>query len=748
MKDSRLPGFYRMTVSERIDALERAGWLGPAAVGRLRDRTLTGLESAECMSENVIGVFGLPLAVAPNFTVNGRDRVVPMAVEEPSIVAGVSGAAKLARVGGGFTAELRESLLPGQVLVLPRGDAGASCAAVNAARNELLAAANALQPRLVQRGGGARELRASALELPGGRQAVRVELRVDTCDAMGANVVNTMCEGIAARVGELADGHVLLGILSNLADRSLVRAAVTLPLSALAADRAAAERLREAIVLAWAFADADPHRAATHNKGIMNGVDAVALATGNDWRAIEAGAHAWAARDGRYRSLTRWFATAGGDLAGELVMPLKVGIVGGSLRANPAVGIGLELLDADSAQDLAEVMAAVGLAQNFAALRALVTEGIQKGHLRLHARSVAASVGTPPEDFARVVSGLVESGEVKAWKAEQLLAEPPAGQSPGVATAPGEALGEAAGKVILLGEHAVVYGRHALALPIPAAVTAAVRRTGNEPRLTWSDGTAERRLPPGDAEAGGLRAMLGCIGDNLGLGEERHDVRIESAIPPAAGLGASAAVAVALLRAFSRAERLNLDDEEINRIAFECEKLAHGNPSGIDNRLATGGRPLLYRKGDDPVLEELELAPPPPLVIAASGRRGMTREQVEGVRARREHMPQRYDAVFDQIDAISLAGARALVAGDYDQLGALMNLCQGMLNALGVSTPELEHMVAIARQHGATGAKLTGAGGGGSVVALCPGTLEAVEAAFREAGYRIVRMPGRFRHQR
>jgi hydroxymethylglutaryl-CoA reductase len=740
MKDSRIAGFYRLSVAERIDVLAAAGWLDEAAASRLRAGA-PGSEVADRMVENVIGVFGLPLAVAPNFTINGRDFVVPLVVEEPSVVAGVSGAARLARAGGGFTATSTDPVLVGQIQLVDVADVAAAVDALTAAADELVAHANALQPALVERGGGVRGIETFRRRLPDGTECVLLHLLVDTRDAMGANLVNTMCEGLAPEVERLTAGRAALKILSNLADHSIVTAAAALPAAALAGGALSGKQVRDAIVQATGLANADPYRAVTHNKGIMNGIDAVAIATGNDWRAIEAAAHAWAAKDGAYRSLTQWTVDTDGRLAGKLELPLKVGIVGGSLRANPAVETAFALLGVESATELAQVMAAVGLAQNLAALRALVTHGIQKGHMRLHARSVAASAGTPPEHFERLVKKLVASGEIKVWKARQLLQELRAVDS--FAAARDERMpvhGTASGKVILLGEHAVVYGRHALALPIEHAVEVSLEETDAPSRLEFADAGAS--LPGPSRVAGQLRELLEFIQRRLDLAERHFELRVRSRIPPAMGLGSSAAVAVAILRAFDRVLALELGDAAVNALAFECEKLAHGSPSGVDNTLATYGRPILFRKHVSGPPRTLELAEPVPLVVAASGARGITREQVAGVAGRFGRTRDRYNAIFDEMDAISIQGAKALEAGDYAALGALMNICHGLLNALEVSTPELERMVQIARSAGAAGAKLTGAGGGGSIVALCPGKVDIVQQALEDAGYRIVRMTG------
>jgi hydroxymethylglutaryl-CoA reductase len=727
-----------MSIAARIDELARRGWLRPATAERLlRQEAPLPPDVADRMIENVIAVFGLPLAVAPNFIVNGREHVAPMVVEEPSIVAGVSGAAKLARDGGGFTATATDPLSIGQVHLVGVADPHAAVDALLAAKEELLALADSLQPNMRARGGGARDIECFERALPDGSASVVLHLLVDTRDAMGANLVNSMCEGIAPRVEEIAAGSALLRILSNFADRSIVTARVRIPLSSLGDEVHSAELVRDGIVLATAIADADPYRAVTHNKGVMNGIDAVALATGNDWRAIEAAAHAWAARDGTYRSLTAWSVDPQGNLAGGFSMPLKVGIVGGSLLANPAVATALEIAGVASAVELAELMAAVGLAQNLAALRALVTDGIQEGHMRLHARSVAASVGTPPELFEPLVEELVAGGDIKARVATRLLNRMRGGGAP-AEPAVATFHGTASGKVILLGEHAAVYGRHALALPLPEAVGVFLRETERPTRLLFAD-DEEHFAGSGDV-TGGAMELLSYVMERLGLQGRSFEVRLRSRIPAAMGLGSSAAVAVALLRAFNDVLGLALDDAAINELAFDCEKLAHGSPSGIDNTLATYGRPVLYRKDATRPIAFIDLQETPPLVIAASGLRGITKDQVAGVRARYERNADRYNAIFDEIGEISVAGAEALASCEYGVLGALMNICHGLLNALQVSVPELERMVDIARSAGAAGAKLTGAGGGGSIVALCPGRAADVERALRSAGYRIVPM--------
>ena len=730
MKDSRISGLYKLGIPERIEALQRAGWLTAADAQRLRDgRQVLSSVAADKIIENVVGVFGLPFAIAPNFRVNDIDRMVPLAVEEPSIVAALSAAARLARSTGGFDAQCDGSLLAGLVHITGVAAPDDALRALQAERVALLDAANEVHPRLVARGGGVRDLERRRLELPNGEPLIVVHLLVDTADAMGANLVNTICEALAARIAALCRGRVALRILSNLADRSVFRARVRLATDDLAAGGFDGAEVRDLIVTANDIALVDPHRAATHNKGIMNGIDAVAIATGNDWRAIEAGAHAYAARDGSYQPLTRWYRDDDA-LCGEIEVPLKVGTVGGTVEANPAASLGLAITGVETARQLAELLAAVGLAQNFAALRALASSGIQAGHMKLHARSVAASAGVPEEHFEDVVTRLVASGEIKSWKAAEIAAEL------STAAAQAEAMGRAAGKVILLGEHAAVYGHHALALPLPDAVSASVGAGDDGTTLDIPAWGVSHSIDRDAAE--GIDAAIALILKHVGAGDVALAIQVQSSLPRAMGLGSSAAVAVAVTRAICEYLQIDAGDERVNDIAFECEKLAHGTPSGVDNTIATYGRPMLFRNEGRLQFEALTLTEAPPLVIASSHLPGLTSEQVAAVRGRFDRARERYDAIFREMDAISVAGARCLQSADYRELGMLMNICHGLLNAIGVSTPELEQMIAIARTAGAAGAKLTGGGGGGSIVALCPGRRGEVREALELAGYRTL----------
>jgi hydroxymethylglutaryl-CoA reductase len=382
--NSRLPGFYKKSLPDRQAALN--AWLDDGQAAALTGTDGLSPEDADRMVENAVGTFALPLGLALNFVVNGRDVVVPMAVEEPSVIAGASFMARLAREGGGFTAGAERPVMVGQIQVLdvPGGGLEAARAAVLDGRSELLGSLAGLHPTLESLGGGAIGLEARILqETPIGPFLV-VELLYDVRDAMGANAVNTACEALAPKIEALTGGRVHLRILTNLTDRRKASAMCRVPGTELAFGEYEGEAVAQGIVEAWACAAADPYRAATHNKGIMNGIDPVLIATGNDWRAVEAGAHAYAARSGRYTSLSTWKIDENGDLHGELELPLAVGIVGGATKAHPGARAALALMGVGTASELAEIVVSAGLAQNLAALRVLATEGIQRGHMRLH----------------------------------------------------------------------------------------------------------------------------------------------------------------------------------------------------------------------------------------------------------------------------------------------------------------------------------------------------------------------------
>jgi len=427
-----------MTLDERRAKLVEA--LSTELETDLTPFTSGGLspEAADHMIENVIGMYSLPLGIALNFQVNGRDVLVPMAIEEPSVVAGASFMAKLARAGGGFIATSTDPLMIGQMQVMNVKNLHEAKLKLYEYKAELLHEADSIDPVLKKFGGGARDLEVRIIDSSPIGPFLVLHLIYDVRDAMGANAVNTACERLAPKVEAITGGKVHLRILSNLADRRIARARCTIPVKELAfavgtglaavlgegkprPNEYTGEEVRDGIVAAYAFAAADPYRAATHNKGIMNGVDAVVIATGNDWRAIEAGAHAYAARSGRYTSLSTWNKDADGNLVGTLEMPMAVGIVGGATKVHPAAQAAVKLMSVKTANELAEIIVSVGLAQNMAALRALATEGIQRGHMSLHARQVAIAAGATGDMIEKVAAQMVVEKIVRIDRAEEIL---------------------------------------------------------------------------------------------------------------------------------------------------------------------------------------------------------------------------------------------------------------------------------------------------------------------------------------
>lgn len=421
MTSSRIPGFYDLALKERLQALQANYDGDPAELEALRN-AISG-DQADPLIENVVGVFGMPLGIALNFLIDGSEVLVPMAIEEPSVVAGASFMAKLVRTGGGFQTEVGPSEMIGQLQVLDVEDLMAAQKALLAAKDELLQIADRATPEIVSLGGGSRDVVIRPLEKTESGPMLILHLIFDTLDAMGANTVNTALESLSARVEELTRGRVHLRIISNLADRRLARAMCRIPFEELAFGEFTGESVRDGIIEAWAFAEADPYRATTHNKGIMNGIDAVLIATGNDWRAVEAGAHSYAARTGRYTSLSTWKRAEDGSLVGDLELPMVAGTVGGATQAHPTARACLQLMGVSTAKELASVVVSVGLAQNLAALRALATEGIQKGHMRLHARQIAISAGAQGDMIQVIADRMAEEGAIRQDRARELLKE-------------------------------------------------------------------------------------------------------------------------------------------------------------------------------------------------------------------------------------------------------------------------------------------------------------------------------------
>ncbi len=423
---SRIPGFYKLTPEDRRSAVEDLAQLEATDVAALQADALS-MASADLMVENVVGTFALPLGIGVNFLIDGQDVLVPMAVEEPSVIAAASNMARIVRQAGGFTTDNDPSEMIGQVQLIDVADPKETIARIEAAKPNLEALAASVHPQLEDFGGGYRgmEVRAVTYNEPGQpiEHMVIVEFVLDCADAMGANMINTVAERLAPELSRVAQAKVGLRILSNLAHRRLARSRCTIPAHLFDTDKLKGQDVVQGIASAYRFAWADPWRAATHNKGIMNGIDPVVIATGNDWRAIEAGAHAWAAQDGQYRSLSRWTVDEDMNLHGSIELPMQLGTVGGTLKSHPTVAANMKILGNPRAQKLGGIIASVGLAQNLGALRALATEGIQRGHMRMHARHLAAEVGAIGDEIGEVVDILCAELDFSTERATVALAQ-------------------------------------------------------------------------------------------------------------------------------------------------------------------------------------------------------------------------------------------------------------------------------------------------------------------------------------
>lgn len=418
IKSSRMPEFYNKPLTERLQSVADLVGLSQEEIAAFSSAGLS-LDGADHMIENVVGMYSLPIGIATNFRVNHKEVLIPMVLEEPSVVAGASLAARLVRESGGFIASSDEPVMIAQMQILDLANPHQARLALLAQKQRILEFAQTTDPVIIKLGGGPRDVEVRILD----DGQVVLHLLYDCRDAMGANTVNTAAEALKPMVEEITGGRVNLRILSNLADHRLARSTAVIPASALAFDDFDGEFVRDRIIEAYAFAAADPYRAATHNKGIMNGVDAVVIATGNDWRAIEAGAHAYAARSGKYTSLSQWGTDGAGNLVGTLEMPMAVGLVGGATKVHPSARAALKIIGSQSARELAEIIVSVGLAQNFAAIRALATEGIQRGHMSLHARQLAMAAGATGDEIERIAALMVKEKQVRLDRAQALVEE-------------------------------------------------------------------------------------------------------------------------------------------------------------------------------------------------------------------------------------------------------------------------------------------------------------------------------------
>ena len=417
VKTSKISGFYKQSPEERLKIVSEFSGLTEEEASCIGATGALSLDSADRMVENLIGVMEVPMGVAVNFLINGRDYLIPMAIEEPSVIAAASNSAKMAREGGGFATSSTGPVMIGQIQAVGIKDPNGARLNILEKKEEIIKRANEVDPILVKFGGGAKDVEVRVIDTPQGKMVI-THLVVDCRDAMGANAVNTMAETVAPYIEELTGGRVYLRIISNLADKRLMRAKVVFPKEAIGG-----EEVVDGILAAYHFASGDPYRAATHNKGIMNGVSAAVLATGNDTRAIEAGAHVYASRSGVYRPLSCYEKNANGDLVATIEIPMAVGLVGGATKTNPIARAAVKILGVKTATEMGEVFAALGLAQNFAALRALATEGIQRGHMGLHSRNVAIQAGACGDLVDKIARIMVREKKVRADRAKELLDE-------------------------------------------------------------------------------------------------------------------------------------------------------------------------------------------------------------------------------------------------------------------------------------------------------------------------------------
>lgn len=414
-KTSDISGFYKLDREDRLKIVKKFAGLSDKDIMTLKKTGSLDYEQANRMIENVIGTMELPLGIAVNFLINGKDYLIPMAIEESSVVAAASNGAKIARVREGFEAESTPPEMIGQIQLTGLKDMEQAKQNIMEKKDEILELANEQDPVIVELGGGAKDLKIREIETPRGAMII-IDLIIDVRDAMGANVVNTMAEAVAPLIEKITGGRVYLRIVSNLATHRLARAKAVFDKEAVGG-----EEVVDGILEAYAFAASDPYRCATHNKGVMNGVVALALATGNDTRALESGAHSYSAIGGNYRPLTSWTKDEEGNLIGEIEIPVAAGIIGGATKLNPVADVCLKILGVESARELGEVMASLGLAQNLAALRALASEGIQRGHMRLHARNIASLAGAKGELIDEVAKRLINENQINVKRAEEII---------------------------------------------------------------------------------------------------------------------------------------------------------------------------------------------------------------------------------------------------------------------------------------------------------------------------------------
>ncbi|MCD6160956.1 MAG: hydroxymethylglutaryl-CoA reductase, degradative [candidate division Zixibacteria bacterium] len=718
---SRIPGFYRLPVEQRLAYISRCFNLTDKEVAELRNGDALRVEHAVNLVENAIGVFGVPLGLGLNFFIDEREHIIPMAIEEASIIAAASRAALIIRSGGGFHTKVDDPIMIGQVQVINVHNHEKAKELLLSRKQEIIDVANLYHPRMVARGGGVKDIEVRIIEDDkDGDSMMVVHLLCDVKEAMGANVVSAACEAAGPLIEEITGGKVNLRILSNLADRRIARAWFNLPYEYLAMKKLSGEQVAKFIVEANRMAKIDPYRAATHNKGIFNGICSAGLALGQDWRAIEAGGHAYAARDGQYRGLTE-YTIDGNCLKGRIELPLQVGWVGGAVKSHPGIKPLQKISGIENSRQLAGVLAAVGLGQNFAALHAMCTEGIQKGHMALHARSVALSVGVPADEVEKVVDEMIRRGEVKVAAAEEIYHEMQniPKNKPENENLPVEAF--ASGKIVLFGEHATVYGYPGITAAIDVGLKVKISRDPDGPRFLKPHYKQVFPVSSSDLDIRRFSKAVELALATYNLQNEPIAIEVESDLAPGMGLGSSATFSAALCKALSRykgEEPPPQFDIDLFEKVQKLESIFHGHPSGIDAATVLSKGVLWFRKG--PPREILPIRMPQLMTgivcLVESG--GSTIELVERVKIKRRKHTKYIDNILEQIGSLTVDAGIAIGTGDSKELGRLMFRNHELLAKLGVSTPALDEAVELLLDYGVLGAKLTGSGGGGAVISL------------------------------
>lgn len=723
---SRIPGFYLLSVEQRLSRLRQDYGLTEEELAIFRHGSAIRAENAVNMIENAIGSVGVPLGLASNFLINGRDYLIPMATEEPSVVAAASRAARLIRIGGGFAARADRSIMIGQVQLVNVKNVENAINSVHDKKREIMQMVDGLLPRMRERGGGVVDIETRVI---GDSRTVApmliVHVLVDVCDAMGANVVNGVCERIAPLLEQITGGRANMKILSNLADRRLARAEFAIPQHILAQDDLSGSVIADRLGQASHWARLDPYRATTHNKGILNGIASVALALGLDWRAIEAGAHAYAARDGACRGLSE-FTAKDGILHGSIELPMSVGWTGGASCLRPDVQALKKILNIGSARELSAVLAAVGLAQNLAACLALCTEGIQRGHMALHARSVAASAGIPGAAVDKVASIMIASRRVHVDAANDIYDRMQ--ELPNQVNQTDDILARdfAPGKVILFGEHAVVYGYPSIVTALNQGTRVEIRRDKDGPRLLHPRLRACGMPFNDDRDYQSFSRAAHLALKAYNLQNEPMEIMVESDLVAGVGLGSSAAFSVALCRAFATISKTDhhKSGTDLTDMIHRLETVFHSNPSGADAAAILAQSAVWFQKGSQNTLTPVASSKECFGLVCVVDKPMRTAEMVVRIEDARRKDPAFVDGIFDDIGDVAVDAALALRDGQTERLGQLMVRNHELLARLDLSTPRLDRAVAVLLDMGAAGAKLTGAGGGGAVVMILPDNLE------------------------